>query len=147
MPIMAAVREQVRQEGRDAVDHAADHHAEPPVPIVVTRLLDRSADAHAGVVDEQVHLAERAQRFDGGAGVSRAIRDIEPERQHIGLVAGLGEMRGGAQQVILAHVGDDDLHAGAHQDLAETEADAVGTAGDECDLALNRIHTCTCRNC
>ncbi len=136
-----AVLQQVGQEGGDAVDDAVDHHPQAPVPVVVLGLLDRPADADAGVVEQQVDLVEGRHRLLGGAGEGLAVGHVEPDGVDLaGLLPALEILKRGVDAV-LADVGHDHLHAGVDEGLGGAEADAGGSAGDEGDLPLDVFHT------
>ncbi len=53
----APVRDHLRQEGLDAVDHSADVYAQPEVPVGIAGLEDRPLDADAGIVHQDVEPA------------------------------------------------------------------------------------------
>ena len=64
-------------------------------------------------------LAEPRLGRVGGLGIGRAVGDIERQRQHL-VLAELGDR---LVEMVLADVGDDDVHAGALQRLGDAEAD------------------------
>ena len=119
--------EDARQDGDDAVDDAAQIDAQRPVPVAIAGQLDRPDHADAGIVDEQMDLAEPRLGLIGGGRVSVAVGDVELQRQHRA-DAKLGR---GLVEMILPDVGDHDVHAGLLQRLGDAEADAGGAAGDE----------------
>ena len=76
-------------------------------------------------------LAEPRLGGVGGGGEGGAIGDVELERQHA-----FAQESARLVEMVLADVGDDDIHAGALQRPGDAEADAARAAGDERGLAF-----------
>ncbi len=133
-----AVREHARQQGDDAVDGAAEIDTHDPVPIGEGRQCRGPDDGDAGVVAEQVNLAEARLGRGRGARKILPVGDVELERQY-----GLRprQLRSRGAQVILANIRDDHVHAGSEQRLGDAESYATAAPGDERGLAGEILHT------
>src|SRR5690554_4866374 len=80
--------DQVGQEGAGAVGHAPEVDIHHPFEVFVGHLANGGRQRHAGVVDDQVNLAE-VRPYLFGVGVDGfAVRDIEKVRTHVGTTAG-----------------------------------------------------------
>ena len=77
------------------------------VPSLDGHILDGSADADSGVVDEDIQLAEPLDGGGYGGVPIRLPRDVEPDEN--GVSARLVYERLGSLAFILQNVGDDDL--------------------------------------
>ena len=105
-----AVRLDARHEALNAIDHAVDVDAHDPVPVFIGRLVHRAEDADTGIVADQVHLAEHAQRLVRRPLHRLAIGDIQLDGVHV--AADAAEFPQRTLQMIGTDVGDGDLHAG-----------------------------------
>jgi hypothetical protein len=79
-----AVRLDVGQERLDAVDGAHEVDADQPVPVRFRDGLHWAADADAGVVADEVDLAEGRERRFGGAGDRGAVRHVADDGARVG---------------------------------------------------------------
>ena len=132
-----------RQEDLHAVDHALEVDVDLPVPVVIAGLLDGPKLADAGRIAQQLHRPEDALGFVGGAGVGRAVGDVELDGVDGQLLG--GEVRAGLRQMILAHVDDHHAHAGfLGQHLRLPQAHPGAATGDEGHFALQFFHISPC---
>jgi hypothetical protein len=88
-----------------------------------------AADAHAGIVDEDVESGDQVQRRLGqpvrlahARQIGRNTPGLDAERAHCG---------GGLLDRLLLASGDDDIGALTGQPFGNRAPDAAGTAGDE----------------
>ena len=72
---------EVGQRGLRHQEDAFDIHCKDPVPIALGKVDQRARLNDAGVVHEDVHLAEFRDRFVDEIQAGSAIRDINFERQ------------------------------------------------------------------
>ena len=63
-----AMRADVRQEALDAVNHAHQVDVDHPAPIIQRDVVDAAAGRDAGIVADDMHVAERIER-----GLRRAL--------------------------------------------------------------------------
>src|SRR5262245_21897145 len=102
------MRENAREESLDAVDHAPEIDAHDPVPIVISRELNRPSDSYACVVAQHVNLTEDAVSLEGRARHRLAVGNVEfydVDR------AGAVERSHRLIQMVAPDVGDHHLHA------------------------------------
>src|SRR5256885_7096739 len=132
-----AVSHDARQEDDDAVDGAAEVDPEHPVPVGEGRELGGPYDPDAGVVTEDVDLAETRFGSVCGAGVGRAVGHVEFQGQH---ALGRTELGRRGREMVLANVRDDDIHPGAEQGLGNAEPDAACAPRYECGFAWQVLH-------
>ena len=71
------------RKGLQSVDHSAEVHRHPEVPVLVGDALERALDADAGVVDEHVHLAEDAFGLVCGGRHGLAVRHVQLDGMHV----------------------------------------------------------------
>jgi hypothetical protein len=77
------MRSHARQKGLQPVDHAAEIHGHPEVPVLVGDALEGALDADAGVVDEHVHVAEDALGLVCGGRHGLAVRHVQLDGMHV----------------------------------------------------------------
>ncbi len=131
-----AVRPDPRDERLQAVHGAAEVHAENPIPVVVARRANVVEQIDPGIVAEDVHLAEHLLGLIRRPRHGGAIRDIEPKRMHLPAAEGLHRLI----EMVLADIGDDDVHTGRTERLGHAKADAAPATGDEGRHACNVSH-------
>ena len=98
----------------------------------------------AGIVDEDVELAELAHRFFDRALAEVLVADVAGNRDRPAaflLDDGLGE--GGI--IMLAQIDDGDVGAFAREQGGDRAADAAVGAGDQRDLVLEAVRTLVTR--
>src|SRR6185312_4251657 len=122
----------------DAVHHAAEIDTDDPVPVFVFGLFHRRVAAAAGIVADDMNLAEDALDLVGGARHRFAVGDVEPD-EVIRQVRAL-EGRGGLIEMVLAHVRHHHFHAGLEEGARHAETDARCAAGDKSGLAVDVFH-------
>src|SRR5688572_29106792 len=127
-----------RADDLGAVDHAAEIDRDRPVPAVELLARRGPAAVHPRVVAQHVDLAERIERLLRRVAQAVAVGDIglhEVHRVVTGkLLARLGD-------VLVAPVGEADLHPLLEKRARHAETDAAGPAGDEGDLACQVFHS------
>ena len=134
------VGEHSRDERLDSVDRAAEQHAEAPIPVVVPSERDRPEDAHAGVVAEDVDVAEDALRLVGRTREPVPVGDVELDRVHAVACAAVLEALQGSLDVVLAEVRDHDVHPCGYERRRHAEPDPARPTRDERGLALDLFH-------
>ena len=137
--IALAVGKHPRQEHLDAPDNAPKVDVQNPLPLFRRGVDKRAAEPHAGVVAEDMHVAERGLGFLRGALDRICAGDIRFDREDIARY--LSQYGLGLAQPIRSNVGDDDPHAGLEKDARHAASDAAGAAGDKCDFALEFFHS------
>ncbi|MCY1299943.1 hypothetical protein D9M70_494930 [compost metagenome] len=135
----AAALAHVRQRcpGRD--EHRAHVDGQGLVKVFQRQRLDRSQPQHAGIVDQDVELAELARGTVDGAGQRGGIGGVGLQRQRA--AAGGFHFRGqrvGPRCGVL--VGEGDGGALARQPAHDCRADAAGAAGYECSFSSQVGH-------
>ncbi len=125
-----------RDERAHAVDHTAEIHTEDPIPVVVRRLPDIVEEIDPRVVAQDVHLAEHPLRLIRGPRHRRPIGDIDSDGMHLPALQGPDCLI----EVILADIGDRDVHARGAECFGHAEADATAPARDEGRHACNVPH-------
>ncbi len=128
--------ERIEQRVRD-VEGAVHVHVERLPEVLGRARAGRGlADDDAGVVDEQVDLANALRDLarDVAAGLGRG----DVEREGPGLAAGLAHQARGLFHGGGVHVGGDDARTGLRQAQAEGAAVALAGAGDEGQAALQQ---------
>src|SRR5205807_1879053 len=127
------------QVGGGRTDDAEGHHGvdvEHRLEVLVGHLVDRRVERIAGVVDDDVDLAEGVDRL-GHELVGRA-RLGQVAGEHRRLTADLGARLLGDVSV---EVVDEDLRAVLHEQLRRRPADAARRAGDDRRLAVEYSHS------
>ena len=127
-----------RHEGAHAVDDAVEVDAEHPLPVLLRRLVDRSARTHARVVADDVHAAEVVAHAVGH------FRDLDS----IAHVASIGtnvdvgrfEFRVGRGKGLGLYVEHGNVRTGPAERTRYAEADTGCRAGHHGDLVLNGFH-------
>ena len=71
-----ALLDQARQERLDAVDRAPQVDVDHPAPVAVGDVGDRAGVGDARIVEDQVHLAQQAERFVGEVLDGVQLRDV-----------------------------------------------------------------------
>src|SRR5271154_748407 len=102
-----AVGRDQRLEHLHAVDDAFEIDVDDPVPVVFGDLSERPARGDAGVVADQVHLAEGGQRHVGGGAQGGAAGYVGDHALDADLLAGQRLAR--RLQRVRIDVGDDDV--------------------------------------
>ena len=117
------------------VEGGVEVERDDEVPFVERKFLDRRDMLHAGIVDEDIHPAERI------GGVLHHRFDLVDLGQ---VMAGIERLRAGERfealpflfdRVLIAEAVDDDVRAFARQSLGIGEANARSGAGDQGGLA------------
>jgi hypothetical protein len=122
------------------VHDAAEIDAHDPVVVVAGCLIGRTEHADASIVDQNTHLAECPLDVSGGLHHRAVVGHVELEGKNLcPLPAGL-EMRQRRREMILAPIGDRDLHPFVGECLGDAEPDAADAAGDERALVLEVLH-------
>ena len=138
MPIPARL-DHAGDEGDEAVDDAAEADAHDPVEIRVGGGLRRAEDVDAGVEDQQVgDAAEDLLGLIRRLCEARAVGDVPQDVMDRGVL--VPEVCPGLVHVILAVVGDHDLHTRLGEDLCVGKARTAGAAGDKRDLSGKLFH-------
>ena len=104
------------------------------VPAALVHVGERLVAGDAGVVDDDVGAAVTLEEVLGEDLGCVGRRDVEGEGRAADLVRGLGQCLAGGRDV-----GADHVCAVAGEDLGDGGADAAGCAGDDGDLALERL--------
>ena len=112
MPALS-VRLDPRHERHDAVDDTAEVDTEHPVPVLVGGVGDVVEEVDAGVVAEDVDVAEDALGLVRGAGERLAIGHVELDRVDVAV-----ELRRRRLEVVGPYVGDRDPHPAATKAFA-----------------------------
>ena len=133
MPALA-VRLDPRHEGDDAVDHPAEVDAEHPVPVLVGRVGDVVEEVDAGVVAEDVHVAEGALGLVRGSRERVAVGHVELDRMDVAAELGLASSRWSGRMSAIA------TFIPRREGSRHSQPDAAATARDERDLALDLAH-------
>jgi phosphoglycolate phosphatase len=123
----------MRQETSDAVQHAHQIDVEHPAPVVERDQVDAAAGGDAGIVADDMDIAERVERGFRGAldacgigDVADGAADIRPDR--------LQAFDGGLQRFGF-DIGEHHFHAVLRKRLAERQSDTGGATGHKSRLA------------
>ena len=135
---LAVLRAHPREEGLDAVDDAVEVDRERPVPVGLRRLTDDSAGQHAGVVDQQVQLAELVVDALGQPLVADGVGHVEVDRQRLDLLR-LDLRRDGLRRAFL-HIGEDHVHPLVRAGQRDAASNARSGAGHQRHLAAQVVH-------
>jgi len=134
-----AVPADARHESLHSVDHAEQVDPEDPGKLGRRRLQQADiAQRDAGVVADNVYLAERRLHRIGRARDGTGVRHVQRQRDRAH--AHGGDFRPRAFQRLRLDVGQRDVRAGARQRPADAQADAVCRARNECGLASDVLH-------
>ena len=129
---------QVRQEGLGAVHHAPEVDVHDPLVLGVVAAFDGAGVSDAGVVEDQVDLAELAYHLIGPGMHSSTVGDIDHGFQHLHTVLARG--LGGFLEAGGVDVGDGQVAALAGQVQRQGAADAGAGAGDGRHFVDKGIH-------
>src|SRR5207247_6760287 len=91
-------REQSREEGLGAQEWAGGIHRQEPVPVLQRGLLHRRRVADAGVVHEDVHVAEPGLRLAGEGAYAFWVGDVARDRPRP--PSGRAELRGDGLEAV-----------------------------------------------
>ena len=122
--------EHAGDEVAEPVDHPHQVHAQHPAPLLLARLPDVAASSHAGVVDEESHVAGLPEGAPGEAGHLGVVRHVD----HLGEreTPGGPDLPDDPGEGTRLHVGEDEAHAqgmGAARHLQPEAAPGPGDHG------------------
>ena len=135
---LSVLRSHAREEGLDAVDDAVHVDREGPVPIGLGRLADDSAGQDAGVVDEQVELAEFGVDLLGQPFVGNGVGDVEVDGQRLDLLR-FDLCRYRLRGAFL-DIGEDDVHPLIGAGESDTPSDPGTGTGYQRHFAAQFVH-------
>lgn len=131
--------EHVRENGLDGVQRSVEMGFDGALEGVEGLVLEGGYLNDAGVVDEDIELAEgRDCVLDGGDGLC-AVGDVGGDEQDAGGVmdgAALEQKLAGAGELVQVAGYEGDAAAGAGETLGEAKAEAAGAAGDQNGFTL-----------
>lgn len=131
------VAQDQRRNDLDPVDDTTQVHPQSAVPGFEVRILRIAAAADAGVVAQNMDLAERTEGRLGGAAQLLAIAHIRVHDMHVAAPAeGLLHLL----EIVPVEVHDHDLHPEAQEVLRHCLTDAARAAGHECNSAGEYLH-------
>ena len=125
-----------RHEGHHPVDHTVEIDAHQPVPIVEGAFLDRLEQVDACIVAQDRDGAELGLHLVCRRLEAIAAGDIELDAHNLAVVEALE----GLIDRILPDIGDGDLAALVQKLADQTDADAIGAAGDEGGASCEVLH-------
>ncbi|EPE07043.1 transcription factor tfiiic complex subunit [Ophiostoma piceae UAMH 11346] len=131
-----AVRDaEVGRGSTDQAERCLGMQVQDVVPLLVAHLVDDAVPGVAGVVDDNMDLAV-AERSGLGNELVNVLLLEEVARHRNGLAARLVDGLGNGLGLGGVNVGDDDLGALGGKEAGALGTDALGSAGDDGDLAL-----------
>jgi hypothetical protein len=140
-----AVLADTRHERLHAIDDAAEIHGHAEVPVVVSRFLERAFEADAGIVDDDVQVAEDALGLIRCRSHGGTVGHVQLDRMHALDVAVVLEAHRGGLDVIRPQIREHDVHARPDECFRDAEADAARATRDERGLACEVLHVCPLR--
>src|SRR6516162_9749714 len=129
---------QCRQRELGAEKDAGQIDRAKAVPIREARLFEALAEKNAGIVDEDVELAEAAG--DGCDRRDPILLAGDVEMGVKGLAAGALETPYGFSSALVQHIGDGDPCPAFDHQLGGLSADPTCCSGNQSDLAIEPVH-------
>jgi hypothetical protein len=133
-----AVRLHMGQEDLQAVNKPLEVDADDPVPVGRGNLFDRPRAGYAGIVAEDVDVAERRKGFCRGLGERVTIRHVASQADDPHSFA--AKRFDGLRTSRRFEGGDCDVHAAVSEGPAQRQADTACAAGDEGGFSFKSIH-------
>ncbi len=131
----AAAAHHVAQNVADQDEHRGEVDGDHVVPLLVLHAHEEIVVGDAGIVDEDVDLAERLLRLFAELDHRRAITEVARKHEHAA-----AELGGKRVELLLVGARDRNVSALSVQRLGDRPANSARGAGDERALAFKVEH-------